>query len=41
MEKVHPSEAYLSYLKVNGNLELHFLHKECNKKVKKFERGKE
>lgn len=39
-EKIkNTNSAYLTYIKIEGDLQLHFLHKNCYKKVKKFERG--
>lgn len=38
-EKINQESAYLTYLKVEGDWQLCFLHRDCYKKVKKYEKG--
>lgn len=38
-EKIKQESAYLTYLKIEGDWQLCFLHRDCYKKVKKYEKG--
>lgn len=40
-EKLSSKDAYVSYLKINGNIELHFLHRKCWHKLQKIANKKE
>lgn len=36
-EKLSSKDAYIQYLKINGNIGLHFLHKECWHSLNRFD----
>lgn len=36
-EKLSSKDAYIQYLKINGNIGLHFLHEECWHSLNRFD----
>lgn len=40
MKHLDNKDAYVSYLKINGHVGLHFLHRECLHKLMKLENKK-